>query len=128
MPRFAVLMLAAFMASLGLPGMSGFVAEFLVLTGSYGTFPTLTLIVIFTSVAITAGYHLWATQKVLFGPILTRYLNVHDAHPYELFSMSMIVLLSLLFGIQPHLILDIMGVAAQQVMGPVMTLSQMGVI
>jgi F420H2 dehydrogenase subunit M len=128
MPRFAVLMLAAFMASLGLPGMSGFVAEFLVLTGSYGTFPTLTLIVIFTSVAITAGYHLWATQKVLFGPILTKYLNVHDAHPYELFSMSMIVLLSLLFGIQPHLILDIMGVAAQQVMGPVMTLSQMGVI
>jgi len=128
MPRFAFLMLAAFMASLGLPGMSGFVAEFLVLAGSYATLPVYTLIVIFTSVAITAGYHLWATQKVLFGPILQKHLDVHDAHGYELFSMSMIILLSLLFGIRPSLITDIMGVAANQVMQPVVTLAQMGVI
>jgi len=77
---------------------------------------------------VTAGYHLWATQKILFGPILKKYLEVHDPHSYELFSMSMIILLSLLFGLQPGLITDIMGVAAYQVMGPVVTLTQMGVI
>jgi NADH-quinone oxidoreductase subunit M len=65
---------------------------------------------------------------VLFGPILKKYLDVHDAHSYEIFSMSMIVLLALLFGIRPSLMTDIMGVAAQQVIEPVMTLAQMGVI
>jgi NADH-quinone oxidoreductase subunit M len=128
MPKFAFLMLAGFLASLGLPGMSGFVAEFMVLTGSYATLPTFTMIVVFTSIAVTAGYHLWATQKVLFGPILKKYLQVHDAHSYELFSMSMIILLAILFGVRPNLITDIMGVAAYQVMGPVVTLTQMGVI
>lgn len=128
MPKFAFLMLAGFLASLGLPGMSGFVAEFMVLTGSYATLPTFTMIVVFLSVAVTAGYHLWATQKVLFGPILKKYLQVHDAHSYELFSMSMIILLAILFGVRPNLITDIMGVAAYQVMGPVVTLTQMGVI
>jgi NADH-quinone oxidoreductase subunit M len=128
MPKFALLMLAAFMASLGLPGMSGFVAEFMVLTGSYPSLPAYTMVVVFLSIAITAAYHLWATQKVLFGPILKKYMDVHDAHSYELFSMAMIVVLALIFGIMPSLITDIMGVAAEQLMEPVMTLTQMGVI
>ncbi|MDI9616595.1 MAG: NADH-quinone oxidoreductase subunit M [Methanothrix sp.] len=128
MPKFASLMLAAFLASLGLPGMSGFVAEFMVLTGSYPTFPVYTLLVVFTSVGVTAGYHLWACQKVLFGPILKKYLDIHDPHAYELLAMSAIVFLTLLFGLQPALITDMMGTAANQVMEPVVTLSQMGVI
>jgi proton-translocating NADH-quinone oxidoreductase chain M len=128
MPKFAVIMMAGFMASLGLPGMSGFVAEFMVLTGSFATLPTYTMIVVFLSVATTAAYHLWAMQKVMFGPILKKYLDVHDPHSYELFAMGMIILLSLLFGIAPSLITDIMGTAAYQVMAPVVTLSQMGVI
>ncbi len=130
MPKFAVLMLAAFMASLGLPGMSGFIAEFTVLAGSYPTLPTLTMIVVFLSVATTGAYHLWATQRVLFGPILKKYVELHDPHSYELFSMSVIVLLALLFGIFPSLMMNIMGVAAAQLTSaqPVMTLAQMGVI
>jgi len=128
MPKFAVLMLAGFMASLGLPGMSGFVAEFTVLAGSYATLPFYTLIVIFFSVAITAAYHLWSMQKVMFGPILPKFLDVHDAHTYEIASMTAFILLIILFGVQPALITDIMGTAAYQVMEPVKTLAQMGVI
>ncbi len=128
MPKFAVIMLAGFMASLGLPGMSGFVAEFMVLTGSYASLPSYTMIVVFLSIAITAAYHLWAMQKAMFGPILKKYLDVHDPHSYELFSMGMIILLSLLFGIMPSLITDIMGTAAYQVMEPVRTLVEMGVV
>jgi NADH:ubiquinone oxidoreductase subunit 4 (subunit M) len=130
MPKFAVLMMAGFMASLGLPGMSGFVAEFMVLTGSYATLPTYTMIVVFLSIVITAGYHLWAMQKAMFGPILKKYMNVHDPHAYELFAMSMIIVLTLLFGLQPGLMTDMMGTAANQLAlsEPVMTLSQMGVI
>ncbi len=129
MPKFAVLMLMAFMASLGLPGMCGFVAELTVLTGSYETLPVYTLIVIFGGIVVTAGYHLWAMQKVMFGPILKKYLDLHDPHSYELLSMSVLVLLMIYFGVNPAMVMDIMGVAAEQVIeGPVMTLAQMGVI
>jgi NADH-quinone oxidoreductase subunit M len=77
---------------------------------------------------ITAAYHLWAMQKAMFGPILRKYMDVHDPHAYELFSMSVIILLTLLFGLQPHLMTDIMGTAANQLLQPVATLSEMGVI
>jgi proton-translocating NADH-quinone oxidoreductase chain M len=128
MPKFAFIIMAGFLASLGLPGMSGFVAEFMVLTGSFATLPVYTMIVVLISVAITAAYHLWAVQKVMFGPILKKYINVHDPHAYELFSMSMIILLTLIFGLQPSLMTDIMGTAAYQLMEPVKTLAQMGVV
>jgi len=86
------------------------------------------MIVVFLSIPITAAYHLWAMQKAMFGPILKKYMDVHDPPAYELFSMSMIIVLTLLFGLQPGLVTDMMGTAAYQVMEPVMTLSQMGVI
>ena len=74
MPKFAVIMMAGFMASLGLPGMSGFVAEFMVLDGLIILrFRTYTMIVVFLSVVTTAAYHLWAMQKAMFGPILNKY-------------------------------------------------------
>ncbi|MHC1594991.1 MAG: complex I subunit 4 family protein [Methanotrichaceae archaeon] len=129
MPKFAVLMLMAFLASLGLPGMCGFIAELTVLTGSYATLPVYTLIVIFGGIVVTAGYHLWAMQKVMFGPILKKYMDLHDPHSYELLSMSVLVLLMIYFGVNPAPIMDIMGVAADQLIeGPVMTLAQMGVV
>jgi NADH-quinone oxidoreductase subunit M len=84
--------------------------------------------VVFLSIVITAAYHLWAMQKAMFGPILRKYMDVHDPHAYELFSMSMIILLTLLFGLQPGLMTDMMGTAANQLLQPVVTLSEMGVI
>jgi len=100
----------------------------MVLTGSYPSLPTYTMIVVFLSVAKTEAYHLWAMQKAMFGPILRKYMDVHDPHAYELFSMSMIILLTLLFGLQPGLMTDMMGTAANQLLQPVVTLSEMGVI
>jgi NADH-quinone oxidoreductase subunit M len=86
------------------------------------------MIVVFLSIVITAAYHLWAMQKAMFGPILRKYMDVHDPHAYELFSMSMIILLTLLFGLQPGLMTDMMSTAANQLLQPVVTLSEMGVI
>lgn len=128
MPKFAVLMLAGFMASLGLPGMCGFVAELSVLAGSYQNLPVYVLIVIFGGIAVTAGYHLWAMQKVMFGPILKKYLDLKDPHSYEILSMSILILLIIYFGVQPATIMDIMGVAAQPLVDPFITTAQTGVI
>ncbi|MCE8429630.1 MAG: NuoM family protein, partial [Candidatus Methanoperedens sp.] len=66
MPRLTFLMLAGFLASLGLPGMSGFIAEFLVLVNSYFTLPTFVILALF-GIVFTAGYHLWAMQRAVFG-------------------------------------------------------------
>jgi len=128
MPKFAVLMLAGFMASLGLPGMCGFVAELSVLAGAYQNLPVYVLIVIFGGIAVTAGYHLWAMQKVMFGPILKKYLDLKDPHSYEILSMSILILLIIYFGVQPATITDIMGVAAQPLVDPFTAIAQAGVI
>ncbi len=128
MPKFAVLMLAGFMASLGLPGMCGFVAELSVLVGSYQNLPVYVLIVVFGGIVVTAGYHLWAMQKVMFGPILKKYLDLKDPHSYELLSMSILILLIIYFGVQPGTITDIMGVAAKPLVDPFIAMAQTGVI
>ncbi|HNR57970.1 MAG TPA: NADH-quinone oxidoreductase subunit M [Methanothrix sp.] len=128
MPKFAVLMMAGFMASLGLPGMCGFVAELSVLAGSYQNLPVYVLIVIFGGIAVTAGYHLWAMQKVMFGPILKKYLDLKDPHSYEILSMSILILLIIYFGVQPATIMDIMEVAAKPLVDPFTTMASTGVI
>lgn len=128
MPQFSVLMLAGFMASLGLPGMCGFVAEVSVLAGAYENLPVYVLITIFGGIVVTAGYHLWAMQKVMFGPILKKYLDLKDPHSYEILSMSILILLIIYFGVQPAMITDIMGVAAEPLVNPFLTLAQTGVI
>ncbi|UEC43071.1 MAG: F(420)H(2) dehydrogenase subunit M [Methanothrix sp.] len=128
MPQFSVLMLAGFMASLGLPGMCGFVAEVSVLAGAYENLPVYVLITIFGGIVVTAGYHLWAMQKVMFGPILKKYLDLKDPHSYEILSMGILILLIIYFGVQPATITDIMGVAAEPLVNPFLTLAQTGVI
>ncbi len=67
MPKLAILMVVGFFASLGLPLCSGFVAEFGILAGSYHTMPIFVILAAI-SIPFTAGYHLWAVQRTMFGP------------------------------------------------------------
>jgi NADH-quinone oxidoreductase subunit M len=66
MPRYATLFGFAFMASLGLPGLSGFVGELLVFLGAFPMHRIVTIVAM-SGVIITAAYHLWAVQRVLLG-------------------------------------------------------------
>lgn len=71
MPRFALIFMITVMASVGLPGLNGFVGEFLVLVGSFrsevisGVFPILAA----TGVVIAAVYLLWMFRRVMFGSL-----------------------------------------------------------
>jgi len=67
MPRYAAVFGLAFMASLGLPGLSGFIGEVLVFLGAFPVYRTI-VIVASLGVVLTAAYHLWALQRVLLGP------------------------------------------------------------
>src|SRR3972149_4828430 len=82
MPKLTFLMLAGFLASLGLPGMSGFIAEFLVLVNSYFTLPTFVILALF-GIVFTAGYHLWAMQRAVFGTYNEKLGHFHDGASHE---------------------------------------------
>ncbi|HEY3421372.1 MAG TPA: NADH-quinone oxidoreductase subunit M [Methanomassiliicoccales archaeon] len=107
MPYAAVFMMIGFMASLGLPGMVGFLAEFSVFVATFDAFGWLLLLPII-SVAITAAYYIWAMQKTLFGP-LTKEVDLEHVHDITWFEAAPLVILSaliVLFGILPALIFD----------------------
>jgi NADH-quinone oxidoreductase subunit M len=65
MPMFGALFTVVAFASIGLPGTSGFVGEFLVLLGSFGRHPVATAIAV-TVVIFAAGYLLWALQRIIY--------------------------------------------------------------
>src|SRR5439155_5836253 len=66
MPKYAAFFGFAFMASLGLPGLSGFIGEVLVFLGSFPVYKVITILAA-TGVIFTAAYHLWAMQRIHLG-------------------------------------------------------------
>ncbi len=98
-----ILSFAAF-ASLGLPGLSGFIAEFLVLLGAFQTIRALAIIGAI-GVIITAGYHLWMLQRVVMGTLPGKYGNFADATLRELVTLVPLIGLILIIGLYPDSIL-----------------------
>ncbi|WP_440953485.1 F(420)H(2) dehydrogenase subunit M [Methanococcoides sp. FTZ1] len=107
MPKLAVIMVLGFMASLGLPGLTGFIAEFLVLTFSFINVPTYVIIALL-AIVITAAYHLWALQRAMFGTFNEKLGEIADISSYQTLSMGVIALLVLYFGLNPSPVLDMM--------------------
>jgi NADH-quinone oxidoreductase subunit M len=66
MPKYAAFFGFAFMASLGLPGLSGFIGEVLVFLGAFPVYKVVTILAA-TGVIFTAAYHLWAMQRIQLG-------------------------------------------------------------
>jgi NADH-quinone oxidoreductase subunit M len=69
MPVFAAFFLITVMSSLGLPGLNGFVGEFLILLGAFGTAPVAAVLAT-SGVILSAVYLLWMTRRIFFGPIV----------------------------------------------------------
>lgn len=104
-PNTAGFMMVAFMASLGLPGLVGFVAEFSIFLGVYQSFGLWVLIPA-VSVIITAGYYLYAMQRAMFGPEKEDMGEMKDLHSFEIVSLSVLVVFIALLGILPFILFD----------------------
>src|SRR5207237_10399768 len=78
MPFIATVFFVAGLASLGLPGLAGFVAEFTTFIGGYSIFPFATILCVCT-IAITAGYTLWRLGSVFYGPLMDEWATLGDA-------------------------------------------------
>ncbi len=108
MPEYSAFTGLAFMASLGLPGLAGFIAEVLCFIGAFSAFKLMTVIAA-TSVVITAAYYLWTMQRVFLGPKNPRYEGYPDLNLRERFTLYPLALIIVILGVYPMIILDIIN-------------------
>jgi NADH-quinone oxidoreductase subunit M len=118
-PMFAAVLTFVSLSSIGLPGTNGFVGEFLVLVGSFKSFPGLTILAT-TGVIFAAAYLLWAIQRVLFNP-LDKSENAHipDLNWREIAISLPIITAILWLGLYPAPVLRRMEPAAAKVVADV---------
>ncbi|MEX2110007.1 MAG: NADH-quinone oxidoreductase subunit M [Gemmatimonadaceae bacterium] len=104
-PMFAAILTFVSLSSIGLPGTNGFVGEFLVLVGSFRTYPLLSTIAT-TGVIFAAAYLLWAIQRILFNS-LDKKENAHipDLNRRELALLAPLVAAIIWLGIYPQPVL-----------------------
>ena len=114
MPRYAFTFLFFTLASVGLPGLSGFVGEFLVLLGANTWVATLAA----TGLILGAAYALWLYRKVVFGELTKDSLKgILDMNRREIAVFLPLVLLSLWMGVYPASFLDPMAASVDKLVG-----------
>ena len=108
-PVMGALLLFTSFASLGLPGLNGFVSEFLIVRGSWPVFTGLTAIAMI-GLLFTGGYILKSIRAVLHGPFNLRWKNYSlELTPAELLGMVPLIILMLLTGVYPNWILPMIN-------------------
>jgi NADH-quinone oxidoreductase subunit M len=120
MPIWAVTMGFFVFASVGLPGLSGFVGEFLVLVGAFEYAPAVAVVA--TSCMIfAAGYLLWMYQRIVFGEVsdFFKSLGHHltDMTTTEILTLAPLAALVVVFGLFPGLVLDLVQGSVTHVLG-----------
>jgi NADH-quinone oxidoreductase subunit M len=116
MPVFAGFFLFMTFASIGLPGLNGFVGEFLVLVGSYATLPVLAIIASL-GVVLAAIYLLWAYERVFTGEADKEENKVLvDLSLREIGLLAPIAILVLVIGLFPAVLLDKIGPSTEAVL------------
>ena len=102
LPIFSSLFLVVTFSSIGLPGLNGFIGEFLVLLGSFRVTPAWTAAAT-TGVILGAIYMLWMFRRVIFGPLTNpENQKLRDLNGREILTLVPIVALILFMGIYPQ--------------------------
>ncbi len=123
MPREITLYSIACFASLGLPALAGFVAEYLVFTGSFATLPVPTILCVF-GVVLTAGYLLWMLRRAFYGPLNIRWSSLSDINTVSQFlPLAALALVIFFVGVYPKLIVDVITPSVSQMIGTVQSIT-----
>ena len=118
MPVYAGLLMFFSLGSLGLPGLSGFVAEFLSLIGAFGVWRWQTIVSVL-GIVVAAAYMLKVIRQVLLGPLNERWRSLPDANPAEVCSLIPLLLMSLAIGLYPLFLLSVQDGAIRQLVAHV---------
>jgi NADH-quinone oxidoreductase subunit M len=113
MPVYATVMMLFTLANVGLPGTSGFVGEFLTMTGAWQVSHT-AVVFAATGVILSAAYALWLYRRVVFGDLIKQSLSgIRDMNAREVTVIAPLVAATVLLGVYPALVLDLYGPAVE---------------
>lgn len=111
MPVYGVLTALAFFASLGLPGLAQFPAELQVLLGTFDVFPAVAAFAVL-GLLVTAGLFLLALQSAFLSEPDERWSGLRDLDRLELLVLVPLIVLTVVLGVYPRLVLDLIDAGA----------------
>lgn len=113
LPKYTTVFIIAMFASMGLPGLSGFISEALIFLGIYQKFTTITVIGVI-GLLIGAAYLLWAFKRMFFGEVNPEVAEYDDMNTREVFYMIPLCICVIWFGILPSPLLNVMKASVGQ--------------
>lgn len=113
LPKYSVVFIIGMFASLGLPGLSGFISEALIFLGIYQRFTTITVIAV-VGLLIGAAYLLWMFKRMFFGEVNPDCEDYEDMNAREVFYMVPLCICVIVFGIFPSPLLNVMKASVGQ--------------
>ena len=116
MPVYTGITTLAFMASLGLPGLSGFVGEALSLLGAYDKFKLLTILSTI-GIVVGAAYFLWTLQRVFLGTLNPKYEELPEINGREILTLVPLGILTIVLGVWPNFAIDMFRESVTNLIG-----------
>ena len=107
LPKYTTVFIIGMFASMGLPGLSGFISEALIFLGIYPRFTTITIIAVI-GLLIGAAYLLWMFKRMFFGEPNPDNHDFDDMNAREVFYMIPLCICVIVFGIFPSPLLNVM--------------------
>ncbi len=107
LPRYTVVFIIGMFASLGLPGLSGFISEALIFLGIFNKFTTITVISVM-GLLLGAAYLLWMFKRMFFGEASDEVKSYSDMNIREIGYMLPLCIAVIVFGVYPSPVLNIM--------------------
>ncbi|HUR34074.1 MAG TPA: NADH-quinone oxidoreductase subunit M [Vicinamibacterales bacterium] len=114
-PRLVAAFLIITLSSIGLPGLNGFVGEFLILLGAFAWNPTFAAFAA-TGVILSATYMLWMFQRVNYGPVSEKNASLPDLTRREWSLLVPIIAMAILMGVLPNLFLAPMAPSIERML------------
>jgi NADH-quinone oxidoreductase subunit M len=108
LPEYSAVMGLAFFASLGLPGLAGFISEFMVFAGAFPVFTAYTVVAAL-AVIITAAYYLWAIHRMFLGKLNPAYADYPDLNWRERLSLYPLGAMVIVLGFYPQAVLGVIN-------------------
>jgi NADH-quinone oxidoreductase subunit M len=110
MPKYSGVMVVAFFAALGLPGLSGFISEAFSFLGAFQSFRWIT-IASTLGIVLTAAYMLWTLQRLFLGTLPEKWKTLPDINGRELGMLIPLAVIVIVLGIYPSPMIDMMSSA-----------------
>ena len=119
MPVYAMIFMLFTLANVGLPGTSGFVGEFLTLAGVF-QYSSWTAAFAATGVILSACYALWLFRRVALGDLVkSSLMAITDMNLREKLVFAPLVVMTLLLGVYPSIVTDVIGVSVENLVSQV---------